>query len=189
MAQDNSSLILEPCCFPKQLTEWLPRGESNTLFLYHFGDVTLPKLFPWLVRRTNSYPGVHATITLPTVGEELLEEIKALRQATFFDEHSKNSYSPLRQIDVITRDTKALVPYAGVFSQVASTRDLAMMTVTLESATEHITLTGNLVQQEIAGPRIMVLSSDPYVFQRVQPFLSSQLRTHRTTLNSPTRKW
>jgi len=176
-----ASLILEPCCFHKQLANWFPRNTSTMVHLYTYGDVILPNLLPWLVRRTDSHSGVHVTLALPSVTGELLDALQGLRD-TRLTSQTGESYPLLADLDIITRDVMPLHPYASLVTRAAASRNLSFMAVTLESAVEHVTLLGNLVQQIIPGPHLLSLSSQPETFSAIQPFLSSQLRTHSVIL-------
>ena len=165
-------MILEPCCFHKQLSEII-NGKNTTEHLFTFGDTDLQMLMDCLV----SYaPECDVYLALVKVEPDTLYSITKLMEAKVkgTDRHLVKSFVLLSQGDVKHRKAiyEALEKYRQEGRLIICEHETAFRCLCVGNDTRHFILQGSIPQTKNFAMQMFTLTTDKDNYEKVMRILN-----------------
>lgn len=180
--------MIEPCCYTKQFNELMKSTSSDSVSVFHSGDV----LASHIIDRVATYAAPKSTmwIVMPSITPSFIKCIE--HYANFHDYDANTNTSPLRftNINIITRDvTDDIINMKLQPTQtltVALDRQLGMRIIgsTSEDESKSMFITGSIIQSSQFGAHMLTVLRGKLQHTMLVPYLSRQLKFHKSYTRS-----
>lgn len=97
--------VIEPCCYPKQLTHNLEEAEKGcgVSHFFSFSDWGTDELVPWTI---GSVPGCEAVLCLVQIDIRTISMISDILRRTYFDRSSGEDKYVVKHLTIITQTSR-----------------------------------------------------------------------------------
>ena len=171
-------MILEPCCYRKQLTELIGSNRINE-HLFTFGDTDLQMLMDFFVSHT---PECDVYLVLVQVEEETLQTISSLMEAkrtsngkpmvkSFVLLHQGNNKKAVHEaLDKFRKDGRLMICES----------DVSFRCLCVGNGTNHFVLQGAIPQKKNFAMQMFSLSMGNEQYENVMRILNYRKKKHNS---------
>lgn len=175
-------MIIEPCCFEKQLTDTIHRieGRGNVAHLFTNSDVELSLLLTYFVNRA---PMGELTVVMPVLEENTLEALRKMMVRHHWDASSRESKKLLSKLTIITQGKnrdRILAYFKELDDRLTICEDaIGFRLFTYSNGKHHYTLQGSLNQSMVTATQMFTLTTSQMLYEEAMEAISSKERVKR----------